>query len=90
MSRAPLEGRHLAALRLDGRASWELFDAVQQWRELPPVLLLACWGEGMDYFAPRDQAALLDMPLHLMRDAQADELADVDSIADEWQQSLAV
>ncbi len=84
-----------SALRLDARASWELFYAVQERQELPPVLLLSCWGEGMDYFAPRDQVALLDMPLHLMRDAQADAAADaaVDELdefgAEEWHRMQA-
>lgn len=86
-----------APLRLDARASWELFDAVQEGLELPPMLLLACWGEGLDYFTPRDQVALVDMPLHLMREAQVDAAADmvrdkpedVDRLADDWALSLA-
>ena len=86
------------ALRMDARAGFGLFGIVQQGQELPPMLLLACWGEGMDYFTPREQVALLDMPLHLMRDAQADAAAeaeaaarelDADGLADEWQRMRA-
>lgn len=78
-----------SALRLDGQASWDLFAAVQQGHTLPPVLLLACWGEGLDYYAPQDQVALVDMPLHLMREAQMAEHDEFDRAADDWRLSLA-
>lgn len=64
-------------LRLDAGASWCLFSSAQEGGDLPALLPLACAGDGADYYAPRAQVALLDMPLHLMRDAEADELAEL-------------
>jgi hypothetical protein len=66
-----------AELALDDWASWAAFNTVQQEGDMPAMLHLACWARGLDFYAPQEQVALLDMPLHLMLGAAQDQLAQL-------------
>jgi len=65
------------ALPLDAQASWALFESVQHAPER--VLNLACLGRGLDVFVPADQVALVDLPLHPMRQAAREQVAEYEA-----------
>ena len=66
----------VTALPMDARASWATFHAASE-GEVLPFIDLACLGHGYECFAPREQVALLDMPLHRLLEAAADMLGEL-------------
>jgi hypothetical protein len=66
-------------LPLDAQAAWALFESVQHAPER--VLNLACMGRGLDVFVPADQVALVDLPLHPMRQAAREQAAEYEAEA---------
>jgi hypothetical protein len=66
-------------LPLDAQAAWALFESVQHAAER--VLNLACLGRGLDVFVPADQVALVDLPLHPMRQAARAHTAEYEAEA---------
>lgn len=59
---------------LDAQASWALFETVQHAPER--VLNLACLDRGLAVFVPAEQVAMIDLPLHPMRQAAREQVAE--------------
>jgi len=66
-------------LPLDAQSSWALFESVQHAPER--VLNLACSERGLAAFVPADQVAMIDLPLHPMRQAARAQAAEYEAEA---------
>lgn len=66
-------------LPLDAQASWALFESVQHAPER--VINLACSERGLGVFVPADQVAMIDLPLHPMRQAAREQVAEYEAEA---------
>jgi hypothetical protein len=66
-------------LPLDAQVSWALFESVQHAPER--VLNLACLERGLGVFVPADQVAMIDLPLHPMRQAAREQVAEYEAEA---------
>lgn len=80
LSRVHYRDGSAESLAIDADVSWDTYSAAECGAQ-PALVDLSARDRGLDVFVPRDQLALVDMPLRLMTDAAEDRLQQIEAEA---------